>query len=209
MTFFYKELDLPAIPDELLNELPTTSFGGFTDLGYGYQHYKNGNKIYPCSYKWGRIDSGTLFNWLIENIQPIQAHLTNSNADVPNVFMHTTTPRHDSGGAHIVHSDFKRIVALNYHWSLGGDAVINRWYKENGKPLLRKKARPGGQVDSGQVKYDDLEILEEVIIKKNRWYLINVDCLHDVQNIISIRQGITVPFATENELDHAGFKEHP
>lgn len=210
MTFFYKELDLPPIPEELITTLPTTGSGlTAEDIGYGYHHFKDGVEIHACTYQWGRINTGPLLSWLKENIPPIQAHLENSAAVVPGVFMQTTTPRRPEGGAHIVHSDIRRIAGLNYHWSLGGDAVVNRWYKEKNKPLLRRKMHPGWQSDTGHVKYDDLETMAEVITKKNCWYLINVACLHDVQNIMSARQGVTVPFVTNKELAQAGFTEHP
>lgn len=207
MTFFYKELDLPPIPEELLAHLPnidsrTTS----KDVGYGYHYSKNGVEIQSCTYSWDIINEGIVLSWLKENIPPIQKHLANINFPV---YMQTTTPRHSGIGAHIVHSDFKRIAGLNYHWSLGGDAVVNRWYKEKDKPLLRTKTHRGRQADSGHVKYDDLEILEEVITKKNCWYLINVACLHDVQNITGTRQGVTVPFISNKTLELAGFTEHP
>ena len=104
-----------------------------------------------------------------------------------------------------VHSDIRRIAGLNYHWTIGGDAVVNRWYQEKGKPLYRKKVSPGVQTDSGRVKYDDLTVLAEVITKPHCWYLINTASLHDVQNIRGLRQGVSVPYCTEKELTTAGF----
>lgn len=209
MTFFYKELDLPPIPEELLVHLPEISSETTAkDIGYGYRHFKNGVEIHSCTYSWTVIDEGIMLSWLKQNILPIQKHLADATVNIP-VYMQTAAPRHPDGGAHIVHSDFRRIAGLNYHWALGGDAVVNRWYKEKGRPLLRRKMQRGLQSDSGHVKYDDLEILEEVIIKKNCWYLINVSCLHDVQNITSTRQGITVPFISNKALELAGFTEHP
>lgn len=206
MTFFYQELDLPPIPEELYNPFPTTGSGlTAEDIGYGYPHFKNGERIHACTYKWGRVDDSPLLVWLKENIPHIAKHLANPLVGIPGVFMQTTTPRHESGGAHIVHSDIRRIAGLNYHWATGGDAVVNRWYKEKGKPIIRRKTAPGIQSDSGRVKYDDLETMAEIITKPGCWYLINVASLHDVQNIQSVRQGVTVPFETNAELRNAGF----
>ena len=156
--------------------------------------------------KKGKVSGTQLLEWLEKNIVHIGLHLQNKEAQVPGVFLQASEPVHESGiGAHVVHSDIRRIAGLNYHWTTGGDAVVNRWYQEKGKPLYRKKVSPGVQTDSGRVKYDDLTVLAEVITKPHRWYLINTTSLHDVQNIQGLRQGVSVPFCTEKELTAAGF----
>jgi hypothetical protein len=39
-----------------------------------------------------------------------------------------------------------------------------------------------------------LTVIDSVKIKKNQWALLRVDVLHDVDNITSIRKGITISF---------------
>jgi hypothetical protein len=211
MSFFYKELNFPPIPEEILKNMITPETVLSTnDSGYGYKHQLNGVTLHACGYNFGKVTDAGLLNWLKENIPEISKHLDNTNAGRPGVFVQTQTPATKTGtSTHIVHTDVKRVAALNYHWELGGDNVTNRWYQEKGKPVLRPKTRPGIQTDTGKVNYRDLEVLDEVKTKAHCWYMLNTAVLHDVQNIESRRQGLTICFENAEELDLAGFAEHP
>jgi len=211
MSFFYKEFDFPAIPDHILAKMsiPTTVLGT-NDSGYGHKHQLGDTALCGCSYKFAVMGDPILRNWLKENIPEIGNHINNPAANNTHVFVQTQAPTRRNGvSTHIVHSDVNRIAALNYIWDLGGDNVITRWYQEKGKPLQRPKSRPGIQSPDGKVNYNDLEMLEEVKLKPHRWYMLNTVVLHDVQNIESQRQGLTICFESTSELDVAGFQEHP
>ena len=211
MSFFYKELDLPSIPDELIANMVAPEKKLSThNSAYGLNHQNKNIPLHPCGYYFGKVVDEPLLNWLKENIPQIAKHLTNPRVELPGVYVQTQTNTNKKQMAtHIVHTDVRRVAALNYHWDLGGSHVINRWYQEQGQPLLRPKTNPGVQTDTGAVYYKDLKILDEIKTTAPRWYMLNTAVLHDVQNIKSTRQGLTVCFGTAEELDFAGFTEHP
>ena len=69
----------------------------------------------------------------------------------------------------IIHIDNNRTEAINYIVSSGGDNVITSFYDE------------------------DLKLLEEIVIKPQKWHKLKVDTRHSVRNILSPpRVAITV-----------------
>jgi hypothetical protein len=178
---YYKELNLPPIPQHLLLEefLPQT---GTDDIGYGKQHFKNGEMISPCSYWFSSIKNKDLLSWLWSNV-PVTKMLSSM------MFQET---HHSTGGYHIVHSDILRTYALNYMIDLGGEDVWITWYKEKDQPLSRTKKLGQGQSDSGFVPYENLEILEQAKFKKEKWYIIATNILHDVGKIKGTRKSLTI-----------------
>ena len=212
MTFFYKELDFPSVPQELIDQVSISLVNVNEDSGYGHQHHINGNKVTACGYEFGRVENLEIVNWMKDNIPTIKQHLENPKVMHKRIFAQAQKFKGTSGyNAHIVHSDYKRIAVLNYHWARGGDTVTTRWYKEKDKPLWKNKQRQGGHQsdDREPVEYENLEILAEVETKPHRWYLINTCILHDVQNLTSDRKGFTVCFLDEKELEYAGFEDYP
>ena len=178
---YYKELDLPAIPNILLNEefIPEV---GTTDIGYGYEHVKDGIKIKPCAYWFSPIRNIELRSWLWKNV-PVTKNVSKL------MFQDTY---HETGGYHIVHSDILRTYALNYMVDLGGNDVLISWYREKGQPLKRTKKTGNGQSDREFISYDNLELLEQVKFEQGKWYIIATDILHDVGKIVGRRRSITV-----------------
>lgn len=177
---FYKILDIPTIPNELLilDHEPTAVV---PDIGYGLKHIKNGVRLYGARYSRNKLIYGPLINWLLENIKGI------SKQDIS--FGKT---EHATGGYHIVHSDLNRSNTLNYYIDLGGDSVVTSWYQEKGKPLYRTKQEGGKQTDSGMVEYDNLDLLESVICERFKWYSFVNNVLHDAGPVIGCRSFISI-----------------
>jgi hypothetical protein len=190
---YYKELDLPKIPKELLI-FSNKQFKYVKDIGYGLTHIKNGQILNGCEYINFEIDHLPLKEWLNNNIPG--SFIGDSRKQISKAIK--------DKGTHIVHSDVKRIFALNYLLEMGGDNVITTWYKEKNKPLYRPKNKIGQQSDTGFVKYDDLEVLTSVKFKKNKWYLLSTDILHDVDNITSERSAISISFKNKEILNFLG-----
>ena len=100
----------------------------------------------------------------------------------------------------IVHSDVLRLWALIYVIDTGGDNVVTTWYQEKGKPLNRPRLNPDKtpgvekQTDTGFVDYNNLISLDNIKVKKNQWVLINVQILHDVDNITGTRKALSISF---------------
>lgn len=178
---YYRELNLPSIPKELLCE-PFIRENGTDDIGYQQEHFIQGNRILPCSYWFSTIKNRELLSWLWKNV-PVTKSLNKL------MFQETC---HDVGGYHIVHSDILRTYAINYMIDLGGDDVWISWYREKGHPLKRSKKSGSGQSDNKFVSYENLELLESAKFEKEKWYIIATDILHDVGMIQGCRKSITI-----------------
>lgn len=175
---YFKELDLPPIPEELL-EFKFEPSIGVTDIGYGRPHIKNGKLLKPCEYWFSKNINPELAEWIYKNI--IQ--------DTKSIEIGCQVA---TNGVHIVHSDINRRYAINYMIELGGDDAWTSWYKELNKPINRSKRTGNTQADTGYVGYENLELLDSVKFKKNKWYLIATNILHDVDNIVGDRKSISI-----------------
>ena len=183
---FYKEINLPIIPKELLN-LDLNDPIVIKDIGYGLIHQKNNKILTACEYIHGHLSYRPLIDWLLKN--------------VPGINQDQIKGQIQSSGTHIVHSDIRRFAALNYIVDTGGENVITSWYQEKNKPLKRNKTISKQQSDEGFVDYNNLEILDSVKFEKNKWYLIDVSVLHDVDNIETFRKSITISIRKKDDLD--------
>lgn len=187
---FYRELDFPAIPKELLEILqegaPLIPKKTVPDIGYGGRFYKNDRELTACRYTYGVIYNRDFDRWLAANlpIEPMSKvyQQQHANAGRPST--------------HIVHADILRSYALNYYVDLGGEGVITSWYRERGKPLIRSKTRGGQQADTGAVDYGDLDILDQMEFQAGRWYLLAVSILHDVDHISTTRNSVSIALAS-------------
>ena len=90
-------------------------------------------------------------------------------------------------GGHGAHSDKTRSFTLFYLIDAGGDKVQTRFFKEKRKPLYRKDF-------TVITDYSKIELVESVVIKPFKWYLLNQRIIHDVFGIESIRKCITVSY---------------
>jgi hypothetical protein len=191
---YYKELDFPPIPEYLLEEEVIPSIGT-DDIGYGQDHYKNGEKINPCSYWFSDIKNRELINWIWKNIPATKmvGKMTFQQA------------YHKTGGYHIVHSDILRSYAINYMIELGGDEAWTSWYKEKDQPLKRLKKGGLSQSDTGYIDYSNLELLDTVKFEQGKWYILSTDVLHDVGKIVGTRKSVTIsipPYLEKRTLEN-------
>jgi hypothetical protein len=179
----YRELSqIASVPEDLLNFTPSADFL-VEDIGYGVDHYKNNKLISPCIYKYGKINQGPLVDWILKEIRDFKISLIQWQSQIPANNLPST---------HVVHSDIDRKYALNYIIKTGGEDVITSWYHEKNKPIFRTKTSGGQQSDNGIVNYENLTLLDSTVFKPFTWYLLNVSILHDVDNIVSNRESITL-----------------
>ena len=179
-------MDFPEVPEHFLEESDFTMVTNVEDIGYSLKHEYKGQLLNSTSYKVYRSKNDEFKNWFSKNLFVLPSHQP--------IEFQKQQARFGTIGTHIVHSDIVRTFAVNYVFETGGDNVTTNWYKERGFPLYRTKSYGGKQADSGSVKYDDLECLDSVVLKKNRWYILDVRVLHDVQNIINCRKSLTISF---------------
>lgn len=193
---FYRELDFPVIPDELIEELVIAgNIASTSNSSFGRQHYKDGILLNPAKYSAVSNSSPALMDWLIKNINYFDTIAT----------VHWS--EHPTGGTHIVHSDFTRKFAINYLWETGGDNVRTTWYQEAGKPLDRTTYQRGQQSDLGFVDYKDLTELDSVVCVAKHWYLIDTSTLHDAGLIVGRRKGLSIGLHNDKVLDIMGISK--
>lgn len=184
---FYKHLDLPKIPDDLL-KFDFQYDESLRPLDYSTEHYLDGQRLEPPLFLFRDINNPLLKSWL-ENFFSIPF----------NVCLSVT--RQKNHGRMIVHQDFARSCALNYIINPGGEHVVTNWFQEVGYPLQRNSRVMGVQSDKGKVDYKDLIWLDSVEGKLNNWYLVRTDVLHDVANINGDRVLLQVIFTDYNKPD--------
>jgi hypothetical protein len=192
---FYKKLNLPPIPEHIINSLESSLIDNTVvdDIGYKEKHIKNNKELVACGYSMGNIVNSELTSWLEQNIPDVNSRF--------NILYQTQRANNNVPSTHIVHTDRLRLTALNYIIDTGGDNVMTSWYKEDGKELQRSKKITGSQSDSGAVDYKNLRLLESVNLEKNNWYIINTRILHDVDNITATRKSISISFSHRKFLE--------
>jgi len=194
MSKFYKKLDLPRIPDELINldiDNPIMVY----DIGHGHKFNRDGADIQPIKFKYGYSSNEPLLEWIKQNIHP----LTNTG------LMCKTSYGDPEGAEHIVHSDIRKVAHLSYWTQSGGDNVVTSWYWEKGKPLFRSKSEGGKQSDDGVITYENLKKLDSVVFENHCWYLFCANVLHDARNITGVRTGFEIPLRSMDELVNSKF----
>jgi hypothetical protein len=184
---FYKILNLPKIPNNLVNfDQPVMRSG---DMSQGRPYFKQGKQI--SSAYFTKIEaSEQLKDWIVDLIPGVSKDM---------IYLQSLT---NGGDTLLIHSDILRTFALNYIVDTGGDQVTTSWYQEKGHPLSRYKdpALHGlGQSDTKIVHYADCEVLEQVCFKKNQWTLIRTDVLHDVDHMTSTRSAVSIGILPQHQ----------
>lgn len=178
---FYKILDLPKIPAELL-ELPSANRIRSVDMTHGRTYIKNGRPIQSVYYTKDEAPDA-LKTWVVENVPGITADM---------VFLQSFL---GGGTTQLIHSDILRTFALNYIVDTGGDNVITTWFQERGQPLSRYKdpdVHGLGQANDKIIDYDNCEVLEQVRFQQHQWTLIRTDVLHDIDHMTGIRSAVSI-----------------
>lgn len=178
---FYKILDLPSIPESLLDF--STTIIRSVDLALGRSYVKNGQAIQSADYTKMEADE-KLKNWIVDNIPGVTGDM---------IFLQSFGA--NSGCTALIHSDNLRMFALNYTVDTGGSGVTTTWYQEHGHPLSRYKdptIHGFGQADDKIIEYDNCTVLEQVQFEKHQWSLIRTDVLHDVDHLTGVRSAVSI-----------------
>ena len=177
---FYKILDLPSIPQDLL-EFPSSVIRSI-DMTHGRIYIKNGKPIHSVHYTKMEANE-PLKQWVVDNVPGITKDM---------VFLQSFT---GGGTTQLIHSDILRMFALNYIVDTGGDDVVTTWYQENGQPLSRykdPKIHGLGQANNKIIDYDNCAVLEQVQFQKQQWSLIRTDVLHDIDHMTRVRSAVSI-----------------
>jgi hypothetical protein len=194
MSKFYKKLDLPRIPHELIN-LRVDKPIFVRDIGHGVKFNRDGKEIKPIQFKYGYSTHEPLLAWIRANINPL----------IEDGLMCKTSYGTPEGSEHIIHADIRKVAHLSYWTKSGGDNVVTSWYWEKGKPLFRTKSQGGKQSDDGVITYENLHRLDSVVFEEHCWYLFCANVLHDARNITGVREGFEIPLRTMEQLENSKF----
>ena len=188
MHWFYKFLDLPPVPQDLLDGALSQLYSKElfqmpqNDLQINWDHSRNTNihtdgvvKKNAPTISWDL--EGDIVDWFRANI----------NENFHNLRVSTTEPDGFLKDTQAAHRDMSRDYTLMYMVDTGGDNVRTAWYQEEGKPIVRNR---GERCDD----HRKLTKLEETVIPERTWCLVNATILHAVHNMSRPRRGIQAGF---------------
>ena len=185
--FLYGEIDLPPVPPELIIDTNNFSLEKWHIVGNGRTFTKNNKVKKSCVYAKWTVNYSPLIDWIKNNVPawPEHENLT-IQKNLPN--------ENDNDTLFPIHYDVRRMFALNYILTVGGESVITSWFKHLNKPMLYGLHKTVEQ----PFRYEEVELLDSMQAHKGKWYLLRTNVLHDVDHIDSIRSAITIPYFDEN-----------
>jgi len=217
MANFYQLLDYPQMPEELLsldhldNESENLRIHGVLEDGVTPKKLlKDKKQVSVIKYVIGPPKKpSAIVSWAIKNI-PVTKNKQDWPAHVKRWLRVRYTDGRTNDGIFPAHTDFNCVASLMYFWQLGGDEVVTSWYRHGTHPLVGEfKDNPYDAalttVKTG-INYNELVRLESLCAVTHQWYLYCGAVMHDVQNIVDVRQYISIAFPTFEDLDHFGFK---
>ena len=176
--FYYKILDLPQPPQELIDSVELNRKPDEMELGvYHQRHLKN---WYGHDFKAAvniRTKHEAFDKWVRENITDnfVDAGVNYTLVDLQGLDKIST------GG----HVDVIRKYTLLYNLQTGGPDATTTWWQETGKEVVRP---PKTQAED----QSRLTPLEQVIIPTGVWALVYTQVIHSVENLIEPRVSFQV-----------------
>jgi len=174
---YYKTLNLPGIPAELISNLGNSEFTKSQAQITSFDDWTmtRGTKVISNESRaaYMRFDVGDqLIDWVRNNISD-QYH---------NIGMSYW----QGGSVALPHTDLSRDVVLLYLLSTGGDRVETKFWRYNGQTRCEGHVHPKS--------YDELELLESVVLKPNTWHMLDAKVVHSVENLTSDRVALQLGF---------------
>lgn len=202
--FLYGEVDLPPVPDEFLTDeiLSAMPWQVWTaDKSFSRTYVKQGRQLQGASYGKAIVDYAPLVAWITGTVPAWPAHeeLT---------IQHAAPQPGNSDATQVAHTDLRRLFALNYMISTGGDQVTTSFYRDRNEDICRggtgfeNKKIPEMDTVNGAVDYDNLDCVASFKAQKGRWYLLRVNALHEVDHLESTRSSITVPYFDDSVVEY-------
>lgn len=191
--FLYGEVDLPPIPSELLCNIDTFPPEKYVvDTGFGKIFERNNVVKKNCSYTKRIVTHALLANWVKNTVPPWP--------ESEPLTIQKVIPAGLAGDSIFpIHHDLKRMFALNYILTTGGESVTTNWFRDINQPVVRSlEKKICMQSDTGPVEYADVEFLSSIQCVSGKWYLIRTNVLHDVDHIEYERSAVTIPYFNED-----------
>jgi hypothetical protein len=184
MTLLYKQLDFPAVPGSLI---PDINQPGSDKLIWSNKPRTatRGSEIVEHS-RYNRFDISTnLKNWVDTNI----------TVDYKNIGL-----SHMWGAAvNLPHTDHTRDVTMLYLFCTGGEKVETKFWKRKGYPIHHDNKDKNYHYNYNQPNtYDDLELLDSVVLELHRWYILDAQCIHSVEGMSDSRISLQLGFLRQS-----------
>ncbi len=202
--FLYGQVDLPPVPeqfltDDIMKSLPWQVWTA--DKSFSRSYVKQGRQLQGASYGKAIVDYEPLVAWIKATVPawPDHEELTIQHA-APQPGNHDATQ--------VAHTDLRRLFALNYMISTGGDQVTTSFYRDRRENICRggtgfgNKKIPEMDTVNGAVDYDYLDCVASFQAKKGCWYLLRVNALHEVDHLKTTRSSITIPYFDDSVIDY-------
>jgi hypothetical protein len=186
MEWYYKVLDLPSPPAELIDKIDRVYR---PDLGL----FKSDNLDYLSIDKTDDWQDQT-YNWIkpMASNQNIRYRFNDEYTQWVRENIIDTFEENNSGvmffdKEQLPHTDTTREFVLLYNIETGGpDATLSFW-QEDGHPVLRER---GLAVE----RSSHLKLLDKIQGPHNCWYILNTQVIHSVENVTSRRTNFQVSF---------------
>lgn len=202
--FLYGQVDLPPVPDEFLTDeiLSAMPWQVWTaDKSFSRTYVKQGRQLQGASYGKAIVDYEPLVAWIKATVPEWPAHeeLT---------IQHAAPQPGNTDATQVAHTDLRRLFALNYMISTGGEQVTTSFYRDRNKDICRggtgfeNKKIPEMDTVDGAVNYDNLDCVASFVAKPGAWYLLRVNALHEVDHLTDTRSSITIPYFDENIIEY-------
>jgi hypothetical protein len=186
--WFYKLLDLPDLPENLIcqfDRLIENKLLGLPDQVYTPSNPRTDGYINVIQYKDHSLEheGKIMYHNLPEEFEYwIQQNIMDNYLRVKFSIHHGTIAP--------PHTDYLRDYGIHYIYNPGGDDVRTVWYQEQGQSIVRN-----GRVR--QPDYSKLTVLEEVVLPAKKWHVLRTDIVHSVENLQGNRIRIAVDLTAE------------
>lgn len=140
----------------------------------------NNNSMPPAEYVRKRADE-KYHDYIIRLIPELQGQVKEVGFQKM-----TNATNHPNGSQLIPHTDMKRgDFCIHWIFSTGGDQVKTCWWQEKGHDLIRPPW-------TNKIDYSNLDLVDEMVWKPERWCIFRTDIIHSVTNIQTERTAFAV-----------------
>lgn len=187
MTRFYKKLDLPSVPEQLIPDFDRLLSDQIAPIWSNRPRTATrGQEIVEHS-RYDRFEiSEELKHWVDTNITDSYknigiSHMWGASVNLP-------------------HTDHTRDVTMLYVFRPGGPSVETRFWQRQGYPIHHENKDNNYHYNEDQpTTYDDLILIDSVILESQQWYILDARCIHSVEGMTGSRISLQLGFLKQSQ----------
>lgn len=195
MITLHKKLNLPAVPENLIPNFDQLLSNQVAPIWSNQPRTatKDGQVVKHSRYD--RYDiSAELKSWVDNNI----------TADYKNIGISCMW----DASVNLPHTDHTRDATMIYLFHTGGDTVETKFWRRQGYPIHHENKDLTYQYNSSQpTTYDDLDLLDSIIVPANQWYILDACCIHSVEGMTDSRISLQLGFLRQSQWAQQIFGE--